>query len=529
MKLNENLFLEWIDDGFDWEYVDSKEVKDSDGFMTEYTWYKRLLPSSEERHIFIFGDSDIYGPEDSYADAEFDSYDLAKEWFDNYKGFAEDDLDESLKEAKSVTKKDLIDWLHKHEKLALTEKEFDYLVQNLWEAIKREEAMSGEAYRSIEEVDVGELIDGSDNPAHSLGYKLMGLIDEEDLEESIKPNLDSEELQTLAKKHNIKILDAMENGDLRMEGAGADLMKFYQEAEKLGLWEVDPSLYENINEFFGKKNGVIDWKGKYREANSFLRDYAEQIYEILDRKYNVYPFPSPHSSRGYITVSSPKDFTKKINKELKHDHDGFEPVDIYMVDSNSKQVTYSYDEPKFKPMSDQDKRDKKFLDSMSDKYLLASYDRSNSCEKVLANIEESLNYKDFMEFKSIADEVGLKTAGDLERFRKEEMQPGESELEAIKRYRQELIDAGVDLSKLVNESLQEGAVKDVAIDIEAKEKELKDLESSLHQLKSYNKKDCGAGGQFDSVKELEDEIASVESDIDTVKKEIDQLKAKVGA
>ena len=93
MELNENLFLEWTDDGFDWEYVDSKEVKDSDGFMTEYTWYKRLLPSSEEQHIFIFGDSDIYGPDDSYADAEFDSYDLAKEWFDNYYGFDHDEED----------------------------------------------------------------------------------------------------------------------------------------------------------------------------------------------------------------------------------------------------------------------------------------------------------------------------------------------------------------------------------------------------------------------------------------------------
>ena len=38
----------------------------------------------------------------------------------------------------------------------------------------------------------------------------------------------------------------MGNGDLRLSGAGADLMKFYQEAEKLGLWEVDPALYESL-------------------------------------------------------------------------------------------------------------------------------------------------------------------------------------------------------------------------------------------------------------------------------------------
>ena len=65
------------------------------------------------------------------------------------------------------------------------------------------------------------------------------------LDEAIKPDVNSEELQKLAKKHNIDILSPMSNGDLRLSGAGADLMKFYQEAESLGLWEVDPSLYEN--------------------------------------------------------------------------------------------------------------------------------------------------------------------------------------------------------------------------------------------------------------------------------------------
>ena len=348
MELNENLFLEYTENAEPeyaysngWKKVDSKEVKDSDGFMTEYTWYTN---DAEDTHIFIFGDSDIYGPDDSYADAEFDSYDSAKEWFDNYYGFDHDEEDP--------------DW-----------------------------------------VEFAEA-----RPA-------------DDLEEEIQPNIESEELQTLAQKHNIKILDAMGNGDLRMEGAGADLMKFYQEAEKLGLWEVDPSLYECSN---------------------------------------------------------------KVN--------------------------------------------------------------------------ETLTMHNFDEFKAIADEVGLITAEDLERFRKEEMQPGESELDAIKRYKQELIDAGVDLSTLVNESiirypngmevtdvdldtalsymygidrnmdnsvytdeekqravdywikktepapqdnLNEGAVKEVAMDIEAKEKELADLKGQLDQLKSYDRKECGAGGPYD--------------------------------
>ena len=50
-------------------------------------------------------------------------------------------------------------------------------------------------------------------------------------------------------------------------------------------------------------------------------------------------------------------------------------------------------------------------------------------------VEEALTSHNFDEFKAIADEVGLTTAGDLERFKKEEVQPGEDELTAIKRYK----------------------------------------------------------------------------------------------
>lgn len=49
-----------------------------------------------------------------------------------------------------------------------------------------------------------------------------------DLDEAIiNPDVNSSELQELAKKHNIDILSPMSNGDLRLSGAGADLMKFY--------------------------------------------------------------------------------------------------------------------------------------------------------------------------------------------------------------------------------------------------------------------------------------------------------------
>lgn len=69
-----------------WERVDVKTVLDSDGFMTEYAWY-----TDGNKHIFMFGDTDITEPDEDYADWEAESKETAQEWFDSYKGFAEDE------------------------------------------------------------------------------------------------------------------------------------------------------------------------------------------------------------------------------------------------------------------------------------------------------------------------------------------------------------------------------------------------------------------------------------------------------
>ena len=71
----------------EWRYVASKMVPDSDGFLTDYTWYEN---TKDGRHVFIFGDNDLYDDVDSnYADWETDSYSEARSWFDNYHGFTE--------------------------------------------------------------------------------------------------------------------------------------------------------------------------------------------------------------------------------------------------------------------------------------------------------------------------------------------------------------------------------------------------------------------------------------------------------
>ena len=82
-----NLVLrESYDDGYnydeeDWVKVDSINVYDEDGFVTDYTWYKS---KDGKLHIFMYGDSDLYTPDRDYADWETDSETAAAEWFGSY-------------------------------------------------------------------------------------------------------------------------------------------------------------------------------------------------------------------------------------------------------------------------------------------------------------------------------------------------------------------------------------------------------------------------------------------------------------
>ena len=77
---------DYKDSKTDWELVKGKYVKDSDGFLTEYTWY-----TDGTKHIFMFGDSDIYTPDEDYADHIAESDSEAEEWFDSYNGFEEEE------------------------------------------------------------------------------------------------------------------------------------------------------------------------------------------------------------------------------------------------------------------------------------------------------------------------------------------------------------------------------------------------------------------------------------------------------
>lgn len=72
-----------------WEKISRKSVPDSDGFLTDYVMYKK---KGEDLWIFMFGDEDVYPPDEDYADWSTDDESAAWEWFDSYEGSTDEDL-----------------------------------------------------------------------------------------------------------------------------------------------------------------------------------------------------------------------------------------------------------------------------------------------------------------------------------------------------------------------------------------------------------------------------------------------------
>lgn len=80
-----------IDEDSNWRELASKSVEDSDGFNTDYTLY-----TNGQTYICMFGDKDIYEPDQAYADYETENEEEAYSWFDNYEGFEDQEDDNDL-------------------------------------------------------------------------------------------------------------------------------------------------------------------------------------------------------------------------------------------------------------------------------------------------------------------------------------------------------------------------------------------------------------------------------------------------
>ena len=68
----------------EWEFIKGKMIKDSDGFLTSYDWYRNM---DSGLNIFMFGEEEA---DPDYADWETESDSEAEDWFNSYTGFDEE-------------------------------------------------------------------------------------------------------------------------------------------------------------------------------------------------------------------------------------------------------------------------------------------------------------------------------------------------------------------------------------------------------------------------------------------------------
>ena len=88
-----------LEESSNWLKVISKPVPDADGFLTDYTMYRDL--NDPEHYVFVFGDNELYSPDDGDWDWEAFSNEEATEWYNNYEGFTdeEDDADDDFEDS----------------------------------------------------------------------------------------------------------------------------------------------------------------------------------------------------------------------------------------------------------------------------------------------------------------------------------------------------------------------------------------------------------------------------------------------
>lgn len=154
----------------EFEYIKSKVVNDTDGFLDDYTMYKRL---SDGKYIMIFGDKEMYAPEDTEPDAEFDTQREADEWFNSYgedesidpedlgliDNISFDDATKESKELKESSRSEMIDWIEDNWN---TRENSDYLYQvlgNLGFDIENDSDEEEGFYANLTDDDLKRVID----------------------------------------------------------------------------------------------------------------------------------------------------------------------------------------------------------------------------------------------------------------------------------------------------------------------------------------------------------------------------------
>lgn len=235
-----------------WICLDIKHVRDSDGMLTDYALY---TTKDEDKYICMFGDADVYAPDEMYADAEFDTEDEALEWFENYvgPGDEEDEEDEhyDILESTEAIKEGIDGTLNK---------------LGGPETFRSELMATIEAYPGIED-DIEELADmmyGS--------YK--GVISIEELESAIEYMIDDalESTEAVNSSYSPELLD--------------DLVNFYSSFDTMSYEEIwDEIVAEYNNEALA--NDVLESLDHEEDVDLVDEEGAYDVYSSSDIKASM--------------------------------------------------------------------------------------------------------------------------------------------------------------------------------------------------------------------------------------------------
>ena len=229
-----------------WICLDIKHVRDSDGMLTDYALY---TTKDEDKYICMFGDADVYAPDEMYADAEFDTEDEALEWFENYVGPGDEEDEEyehyDILESTEAIKEGIDGTLNK---------------LGGPETFRSELMATIEAYPGIED-DIEELADmmyGS--------YK--GVISIEELESAIEYMIDDalESTEAVNSSYSPELLD--------------DLVNFYSSFDTMSYEEIwDEIVVRYNNEDLA--NDVLESLDDYDEEDEY------DVYSSSDIKASM--------------------------------------------------------------------------------------------------------------------------------------------------------------------------------------------------------------------------------------------------
>lgn len=301
----------------EWEEVSSKTVQDSDGFYTDYTWY-----TNGNKHVFVFGDSEVYRPEDGDYDWEIEviegkeaeAYKEAQEWFNTYEGF-EDELDEHVavdrykqlndKNSKPVV---VVKSNAKGEILKESKEDKDELEKHLNDAIKRDEKKLEIAKKEAEK-----------DPAHKEFFDKMI----KDLERHINVNKEKLGKILMADEEEINELEVLSTklDDASMKNTDTENELNLKNADKIhpDLFARDSEVYkklERASEIFNKKSPN---RFRYEVGNTYLdfgSGYQWTTIIATKRDGSTYQVLSPNEWEDIVNAKEDSEVERVIAKVL---------------------------------------------------------------------------------------------------------------------------------------------------------------------------------------------------------------------